>query len=71
MSVMTVASPCINVCRMDAANALCVGCWRTLDEIARWSRTSDDDRRAILAAVEQRRAGRATDPAPLRGSTDR
>jgi predicted Fe-S protein YdhL (DUF1289 family) len=50
-----VASPCVNVCRMDAANALCVGCFRTLDEIARWSRASDDERRAILAAVARRR----------------
>ncbi len=50
-----VASPCINVCRMDAANALCVGCYRTLDEITRWSRASDDERRAILAAVARRR----------------
>jgi len=40
---------------MDADSGLCAGCWRTLDEIARWSRTTDDDRRAILAAVEARR----------------
>lgn len=50
-----VASPCINVCRMDDAGKLCVGCFRTLDEIARWSRAPDDERRAILAAVGQRR----------------
>ena len=29
-----VQSPCINICKMDAANGLCTGCWRTLDEIA-------------------------------------
>ena len=53
---MSIASPCINVCRMDAATALCVGCYRTLDEIAQWSRASSDAKRAILAAVERRRA---------------
>ncbi|MBW7902830.1 MAG: DUF1289 domain-containing protein [Rhodocyclaceae bacterium] len=55
---VSVASPCINVCRMDEAGALCVGCLRTLDEIAGWSRASDDARRAILAAIDERRAGR-------------
>ncbi len=34
---------------------LCVGCYRTLDEIVRWSSASDDDKREILAAVAQRR----------------
>lgn len=42
-----VPSPCISVCRMDAATGLCEGCWRTLDEIARWSTASDDDKRGI------------------------
>lgn len=51
-----VPSPCINVCRLDAASGLCQGCFRTLDEIAGWSRASDDARRRILAAVDQRRA---------------
>ena len=31
-----VASPCINVCRMDARSGLCDGCYRTIDEIAAW-----------------------------------
>jgi uncharacterized protein len=51
-----VASPCINICRMDEESGLCVGCLRTLAEIAGWSRADDDVRRAILAAIEQRRA---------------
>ena len=32
-----VLSPCVSVCRMDASAELCVGCYRTLDEIAQWS----------------------------------
>lgn len=50
-----VASPCIDVCRMDAATGLCIGCLRTLDEISAWSRASGDERQNILAAVERRR----------------
>jgi len=52
---MLAHSPCINVCRMEASNGLCVGCLRTLDEIATWSHASNADRLAILAAIERRR----------------
>ena len=29
-----VPSPCVSVCRMDARRGLCIGCCRTLEEIA-------------------------------------
>ncbi|MFS0735551.1 DUF1289 domain-containing protein [Sphingomonas sp. 1P06PA] len=48
---MAVASPCTGVCRLDDAARLCLGCARTLDEIARWSSTDDEDRAAILARI--------------------
>ena len=48
-----VASPCINVCKME--DGLCAGCFRTIDEIALWANVGDDDKRAILAAVALRR----------------
>jgi hypothetical protein len=50
-----VPSPCISVCQMDQATGLCAGCLRTLDEIASWSLFSDDDKRAVLAAIPHRR----------------
>lgn len=53
---MTIASPCINVCRIDARTGLCQGCFRRLDEIARWSREDDAGKRGILEAVARRRA---------------
>jgi len=53
-----VASPCINVCRMDAASGLCEGCLRTIDEIAAWGTMADDEKRAVWHQLEQRRAGR-------------
>jgi len=51
-----VASPCISVCRMDDATGLCVGCLRTIDEIAAWSVLDDAGRRSVLAAIDARRA---------------
>ena len=50
-----VASPCINVCKMDTLNGLCTGCFRTIDEITVWSRIDDARRLDILAAVAKRR----------------
>ncbi len=52
---MTVASPCIDICRMDAATGWCEGCLRTLDEIACWSVLSDADKLAVKAELQQRR----------------
>ncbi|GAB4168532.1 MAG: hypothetical protein OHK0026_07530 [Rhodocyclaceae bacterium] len=52
------ASPCIDICRMDEASGLCEGCLRTLEEIAEWSSASGERRRAILAAIAARRTQR-------------
>jgi hypothetical protein len=41
---------------MDDASGLCVGCARTLDEIASWSVLDDDARRAIVSALPARKA---------------
>lgn len=50
----------MRVCIVDGASSLCVGCWRTLEEIARWTRLSDAERAAITAALPARkRANRA------------
>jgi hypothetical protein len=57
-----IKSPCINVCKMDAASGLCRGCSRTLDEIAAWSRLDDAARSTILAAVAVRRGERLSAP---------
>jgi predicted Fe-S protein YdhL (DUF1289 family) len=51
-----VASPCISVCVLDPATAICTGCFRTLDEIAAWSVMDDAGKRAVLAALPARRA---------------
>jgi predicted Fe-S protein YdhL (DUF1289 family) len=50
-----IASPCINVCRMDEASGLCEGCYRSIKEIAVWAAADDQEKSLILAAVAQRR----------------
>lgn len=51
-----VASPCVNVCEMDATSGYCRGCARTLDEIAAWSRLDDHAKRAVWKQLPARRA---------------
>lgn len=54
-----VPSPCVSICRIDTATALCDGCFRTLDEIAGWGRKDDDAKRAVWQQIEWRMAQRA------------
>ncbi len=50
-----IASPCINICKMDPRSGLCSGCFRTIDEITVWAQADDARRVSILAAVARRR----------------
>jgi len=48
---------------MDEPSGYCVGCGRTLDEIALWSVLDDDDKRAVWALLPARLAHLPTGPA--------
>ena len=48
-------TPCIKVCQMDPVRGVCIGCCRTLDEIARWGSMSDAERKAVMDALSARR----------------
>ena len=54
-----VASPCISVCVLDPAQTQCIGCGRTLHEIAAWVDMSAEEKRAVLAALPARLADAA------------
>jgi predicted Fe-S protein YdhL (DUF1289 family) len=51
-----VPSPCVKVCALDPHSGYCVGCFRTIDEVANWLEMSAEDKRAVLERVAQRRA---------------
>ena len=57
LQILEPGSPCIGVCRVDGATGLCVGCLRTLDEIARWSGMSGVERWHVMAEIAQRQEG--------------
>lgn len=49
-----VQSPCVKVCVVHPEERLCVGCLRSIEEIAHWSRMSVEERRAVLADLPAR-----------------
>lgn len=61
-----IASPCIRVCVVHPEARICTGCFRTIDEIASWSKMSPAARAEIMETLpdragllRQRRGGRA------------
>ena len=50
-----IATPCIKVCVVDGASGLCLGCLRTLPEIAEWARFSEARREEVMADLPSRR----------------
>lgn len=56
-----IASPCNKVCTVEPVSGLCVGCGRSVSEIASWIGYSDGERSRIMAELPRRLAS-------LRGS---
>jgi predicted Fe-S protein YdhL (DUF1289 family) len=50
-----IATPCVKVCIVDGESGLCLGCYRTLGEVARWSMLAETERAEIIAALPGRR----------------
>ncbi len=51
-------SPCIGQCYdIDEERELCLGCYRTIDEIADWDGKSPEEIRKILVDIKHRRKG--------------
>ncbi|MCA8903004.1 MAG: DUF1289 domain-containing protein [Hyphomonas sp.] len=54
MSAEAIKSPCIKVCAVDGATGWCLGCGRTLQEIAKWVSMGETGRDAVMAALPER-----------------
>ncbi|MGI9369499.1 MAG: DUF1289 domain-containing protein [Ruegeria sp.] len=50
-----VESPCIQICVMHPAERICTGCYRTIDEIARWSKMDSSERAEIMQDLAARK----------------
>lgn len=61
-----IESPCVNICVVHPQERICIGCYRSIDEIGAWSRMTPDERRNVMATLpdraprlKKRRGGRA------------
>ncbi|WP_295893305.1 DUF1289 domain-containing protein [uncultured Vibrio sp.] len=52
-----IQSPCIRHCCLNE-NDLCLGCYRTLDEILSWNASSDTEKLEILGCCARRKIQR-------------
>ncbi len=59
-------SPCVKICTVHPEARICVGCLRSIEEIAGWSRLTPEQRKEIMAELpgrsgllRRRRGGRA------------
>jgi len=50
-----VKTPCVQVCAIDAQSGLCLGCFRSMAEIAGWTRLTDAQRDGVLGDLPGRR----------------
>ena len=47
-------SPCDSTCRIDPATGWCLGCKRTLREIADWPMLTPQEKRTLLEGLARR-----------------
>ncbi|MEM9970775.1 MAG: DUF1289 domain-containing protein [Pseudomonadota bacterium] len=61
-----IASPCVKLCSIHPEEQICVGCYRSIDEIMSWSNMTAEARALVMAELParaprltKRRGGRA------------
>jgi len=54
MTPTPISTPCIKVCAVSGQTGTCIGCGRTLQEIARWGAMTELERQAIMAELPAR-----------------
>jgi uncharacterized protein len=63
-----IETPCAKICTLDARAGRCLGCGRTVDEIARWTQMDASERARVMAELPARLATRsASDAAAAMG----
>ncbi|MBH43364.1 MAG: DUF1289 domain-containing protein [Rickettsiales bacterium] len=52
---MTINSPCLGICKLDADRKNCTSCFRSIDEIENWINFSFKQKKKILKELSKRR----------------
>jgi len=51
-----VPSPCVSICALGEGD-ICVACHRSGEEISRWGRMSNEEKRTVWALIRRREQG--------------
>jgi predicted Fe-S protein YdhL (DUF1289 family) len=57
-----IETPCTKICTIDSIDGLCVGCGRTIAEIAGWAALPPDERRRVMTALPGRLRAKSRRP---------
>lgn len=52
-SAEMVKSPCVHICCLDEQD-ICLGCYRSCDEITQWGGMSNEERKDVMKKVAER-----------------
>jgi hypothetical protein len=62
-----VETPCVKICTLDARMGLCIGCGRSVDEIARWTTMTAAERAEVMGMSHTRLTAHAAKTAATTG----
>ena len=51
-----VQSPCVEICQLDPVSGMCLGCFRTMDEIASWIDLTNIEKQNVLLNAQKRKS---------------
>jgi uncharacterized protein len=60
MIATPIQTPCVKICTLDARAGVCLGCGRTVEEIARWGSMNASERARVMAELPARLHTRST-----------
>ena len=63
-----IETPCVKICTLDARAGMCLGCGRSIDEIANWTAMSSAERVRIMGELPARLAA-STQTKPVNAKT--
>ena len=49
-----IKSPCKNICKYNK-HKICVGCFRSMEEIVRWTSYTNEEKKMVLSNITERR----------------
>lgn len=62
-----IETPCVKICTLDARRKLCLGCGRTVEEIARWAGMTPAERQRVMDLLPERLAAHEAPSQTLSG----